>query len=567
VVSEEKGPEDRDDANPSGESDQTSPEKPASKGQTPTTGRASSKRNAGKSRSSRQSGKRGPDLGDLSMARLISIAALLLATLVIGVLFFRVMASFFVPLFLAALLVVIFRPLHQAISNRYVGRPRVSSILTTISILLLVLLPAGTIGFVAIAQGIDFYRGIQGDALHQTLDRLRDRLSLDLPKADQFHQLDLALDAIAEPGAMEPFLERMAEAEQLITQLTESLGSSDQITTAENGGAEIDQQLTPAAALLDELTGLKQLAESWGRARESSDSLARQDARSAYKDQHWRVRNAHQEWLRSLLGNSIWSRLTLLANPSESDLRSLITGAQEYIQPRVLPFTQLAGKVMLQTIIDLGILVIAVYFFFADGPSMISSLMRLSPLDESSVRRLLIQFDHTSRAVVLATVLSALAQAALATLGFWACGLDSLVMLFLATAFMSLIPFLGPTVVWGPVAIYLASVEGRWLAALLLVVYCLTVVSTIDNLVRVYVLQGNSQLHPLLALLSVLGGLQVFGPIGILVGPMVVVFLQTLLEILHHERRGLRGETSEGESAELAPLHSGPSIGHSGGDS
>jgi predicted PurR-regulated permease PerM len=140
-------------------------------------------------------------------------------------------------------------------------------------------------------------------------------------------------------------------------------------------------------------------------------------------------------------------------------------------------------------------------------------------------------------------------------------------MLFLATAFMSLIPFLGPTVIWAPVAIYLASVEGRWLAAILLAVYCLTIVSTIDNLVRVYILQGNSQLHPLLALLSVLGGLQVFGPIGILVGPMVVVFLQTLLEILHHERRSLRGETSQPKSAELAPLHSDPPIGHSGGDS
>ena len=60
-------------------------------------------------------------------------------------------------------------------------------------------------------------------------------------------------------------------------------------------------------------------------------------------------------------------------------------------------------------------------------------------------------------------------------------------------------------------------------------------VSSIDNVIKMYVLHGRSTMHPLFALLSVLGGVQVFGPIGILVGPMVVVFLQALLEILNHE--------------------------------
>ena len=60
-----------------------------------------------------------------------------------------------------------------------------------------------------------------------------------------------------------------------------------------------------------------------------------------------------------------------------------------------------------------------------------------------------------------------------------------------------------------------------------------------DNLIKPYVLHGQSKLHPLLALLSVLGGVQALGPIGILVGPMVVSFLQALLNILHQELRNL----------------------------
>lgn len=516
---------------------------------------------AGEPAASKPFAKGGPDLGDFSMAKLISIAALLLATLVIGVLFFRVMASFFVPLFLAALLVVIFRPLHEAITTRFIGRPRLTSILTTITILLLVLLPCGAVGFVAIAQGVDFFRAFRGDAFQQSLDRIRSHLSLDLPKAEQFRQLNGLLDDLADPGPLEPMRDRVSEAEQLVAYLTESLGGPELSEPDEQPTDDDELPVSPAEALLDELAGLIQRGEEWAQSREREDSIAKQDASDSYRSQHWRVRDAHETWVRSLIGDSSWSKLRLLANPSEAELMSLVTGAQEYLQPRVLPFTQIAGKVMLQTMIDLGILVIAVYFFFADGPAMIRGLMRLSPLDESYVRRLLTQFDQTSRAVVLATVLSALAQAVMATFGFWLCGLSSLVMLFLATAFMALIPFLGPAVVWGPVAIYLGAIEGRWFAAVMLVLFGATIVSTVDNVVRVYVLQGNSQLHPLLALLSVLGGLQVFGPIGILVGPMVVVFLQTLLEILSHVRRGLRTDLDD----ESAPLHSEPPIGHSEG--
>jgi predicted PurR-regulated permease PerM len=77
-----------------------------------------------------------------------------------------------------------------------------------------------------------------------------------------------------------------------------------------------------------------------------------------------------------------------------------------------------------------------------------------------------------------------------------------------------------------------------------LAVYGTLVVSMADNVVKPLVLRGGSKLHPLLALLSVLGGAQVLGPIGILVGPMVVAFLQTLLNILHRELMALETTTT-----------------------
>lgn len=459
------------------------------------------------------------------MAKFISVGILILATVVIGALFFRVMASFFVPLFLAALLVVIFRPLYQRILDRTHGRTHLASILTTIFILLLVLLPASLITFVAIAQGATFFRQMNAGGFYQSIDQIRSQLSLDLPQAEQFRQLDEALESLVDPASPDALTATIEEAKDLTVYLSNHFRGAN----ANRDGLE---------AFLEEIDKLGRQADGLFVARLSDDVLQRQAAREVYEAQYWQVRTAQRHWMQSLVGESIRAQLRLLANPSEADFRSMLAGAQEYLQPRVLPITQMAGKFLLQICIDFAILVITLYFFFADGPSMMRTLMRLSPLDDEYVRQLLIQFDQTSRAVVLATVLSALAQGILATFGYWFFGLSSLVLLFLATTFMAFIPFLGPAVVWLPVAIYVGAVQERWAAALGLVLFGLTVVSMIDNVVRMFVLQGSSHLHPLLALLSVLGGLQVFGPIGILVGPMVVVFLQTLLEILNHEVQG-----------------------------
>jgi predicted PurR-regulated permease PerM len=78
-----------------------------------------------------------------------------------------------------------------------------------------------------------------------------------------------------------------------------------------------------------------------------------------------------------------------------------------------------------------------------------------------------------------------------------------------------------------------------------LAIYCAGFVSTLDNFVKPWVLHGQANLHPLLALLSVIGGVQALGPIGILVGPMIVAFLQALLNMLNQELR-LLGKDAEG---------------------
>jgi predicted PurR-regulated permease PerM len=224
-----------------------------------------------------------------------------------------------------------------------------------------------------------------------------------------------------------------------------------------------------------------------------------------------------------------------MANPSPEQRKNLLNNIYDYVRPRLISFTGDSAAFLIRLLIGSSILLLSLYFFLCDGPGMVRSLMDLSPLDDRYEMELLAEFDRTARAIVLATILSALIQGLTAGIGYYFAGMPSLVLLIALTSICALIPFFGTGIVWVPVCIYLAVYEERFVAAALLAAWGVLVVGTVDNLVKILVLHGQSQLHPLLALLSVLGGLQALGPIGILVGPMVVTLLQTTLGIIRHE--------------------------------
>ena len=227
--------------------------------------------------------------------------------------------------------------------------------------------------------------------------------------------------------------------------------------------------------------------------------------------------------------------------------RSINEGLQQWLTPLALSTTQRLGGM----IIGFFVMAIALYYFLADGPEILATLMRLSPLDDEYERQLIAQFDSLTRAVVLATLLSALAQGLLAGVGYYVAGVGSAALLTVATALTAMVPFVGATIVWAPVCLYVYFYEGRHVAGIALAVYSVVVVSSIDNVIKPLVLRGGANLHPLLALLSVMGGVQALGPIGLFVGPMVVAFLQTLLTMFHVEMAALSG-TGRSDGAGLS---------------
>jgi len=195
--------------------------------------------------------------------------------------------------------------------------------------------------------------------------------------------------------------------------------------------------------------------------------------------------------------------------------------------------TGVAGTII-SGMIGLMMYVVALYYFLADGTTLLLATEKLIPVHAKYQRQLLEQFSLVVRSVVLATFLAAFAQGVATTLSLWVFGFDHLVVLLIVATVSALIPIAGTWLVWLPCAIILFA-GGHWIQASLLTIYGAVFVSFLDNVVRTYVLNNDTKLHPLLAFISILGGLQVMGLWGVFIGPIVASCLHALVNIFNHE--------------------------------
>jgi predicted PurR-regulated permease PerM len=471
------------------------------------------------------------------MAKNVSLIALLVLIGVIGILFYQVMIGFFVPLFLAMLLVVIFNPIFVRISRRLGDRPRTSALLTTFCILLIVLIPLAIIFTVSAVQGAHVASQFHVSRISAAVSRARASVGLDFPLVEELRIVD---EAIGDVLALDSGDEKKGRSLSAVHRAQASL---EALASASQNLAKFslhDKSLEPLRK------GLSGLEQELNMALPDEESIIETRLNVGFQ---WSVVR------RNLLGGPVRAELMELANPSRKDLEASLLKVIADLQPTILSLTGATGAAIGRIVFGLVIMVISLYFFLVDGPKMVATLMRLSPLDDRYEKQLLIEFDQLSRAVVLAMILSAVAQGILAAIGYAVVGFDSVILLMLITIVLALIPFLGAAAVWAPCSLYLAFVEERWQAAIGLAIYGALIVSSIDNVIKAGILHGRSRLHPLLALLSVLGGVMVFGPIGILIGPMIVVFLQTSLDILNRElTEGHLNRRTANEAGRSPPL-------------
>ncbi len=194
-------------------------------------------------------------------------------------------------------------------------------------------------------------------------------------------------------------------------------------------------------------------------------------------------------------------------------------------------------------IIHLLVVLFTTYYVLKDGKDFIQRAAQVAPLKVHHQDQIIKQFGDVTHAVIYGSFVVALVQGTLGAFGFWIFGINSFIWWGVIMSFFALIPFVGTWVVWLPASAfltlsgYLQGETGLIWRGVGLFFYGLLIISTVDNFLKPIIVAGRAKVHPLLILIGILGGLFVFGFIGLIIGPLILALFQTLLQIYERERK------------------------------
>ena len=181
--------------------------------------------------------------------------------------------------------------------------------------------------------------------------------------------------------------------------------------------------------------------------------------------------------------------------------------------------------------IALHSVLVAFVFFFAlrDSEKLGEFASGLSPLNKTQEAKLVTQFKGITEAVVYGQIIIGLAQGILAGIGFLVFGVENAALLSILAVICSIIPVIGPAVVYIPVAAFLL-IAGSPAVALIFLAYNVIIVSSVDNLLRPYIVSKKTNLSQVVSLIGMIGGLFVFGILGLILGPLILAYFLTFLQ-------------------------------------
>lgn len=181
-------------------------------------------------------------------------------------------------------------------------------------------------------------------------------------------------------------------------------------------------------------------------------------------------------------------------------------------------------------LISLAFLVFTLYFFYVDGKDLFLTFVNAIPIENTHTKAFLRRFGEVGRHLFRGYLLVALYQGIAAFLIYLVFGVKGPLPLGLLTAIASFIPMVGTTLVWGPVGVA-RIVAGDPTAGIAILISAFILVSCVDNLLRPLLLTERIKIHPLLIFFSIMGGLQLFGLNGLILGPMMLMLFFTGVDL------------------------------------
>jgi predicted PurR-regulated permease PerM len=217
-----------------------------------------------------------------------------------------------------------------------------------------------------------------------------------------------------------------------------------------------------------------------------------------------------------------------LAGELRNAFSSLAQGASSLVTGSVLAVLQLLFTLF------------ALFFFLRDYRQALFSIRSLLPLSDDETDRMFARVTDTIYGTIYGTVTVSMLQGALGGTMFWFLGLPAPLLWALVMGLLAIVPYLGTFIIWGPAAVWL-FMQGETGKALILTAWGMLVVGLVDNLVYPLLVGKRLRMHPLLALVAIIGGLSLFGSSGLVLGPIVVAVTQGLVRVWQERSAAHRG--------------------------
>jgi predicted PurR-regulated permease PerM len=219
---------------------------------------------------------------------------------------------------------------------------------------------------------------------------------------------------------------------------------------------------------------------------------------------------------------------------SKYDLKAIVSSNAQKVSVSMVGFGAAVLSNLARFAVDSLITFVILFFLFREGKDWAYRAGRLTPLSPVQVARLYQNISDTIIANVYGILTVGVAQGILVGIAMRIVGMESSLLLGLAAGFASIIPVVGSALIWAPVAIYLLVTGTVWKGVFLLI-WGTIVVSSIDNVLRPLVVGGRVELHPMVLVFFILGGVEAFGFLGLFLGPVIASVLAALFTMLREE--------------------------------
>jgi len=234
-----------------------------------------------------------------------------------------------------------------------------------------------------------------------------------------------------------------------------------------------------------------------------------------------------QEWIRGILERNQISSQDILAKIGE-----FLTFLSRSILSHTPDIVRFASVFIVHGIVFL----LGLYYFIRDGEKIASHIRSLLPLSEEHRKLLFTRIYDLMHAIVYGILGAALAQGLILWMGLQIAGVNNALFWAALGALFSPLPYIGVGVIWAPIVVSLFATQHMG-AGTFLLIWCMTAVSNVDNILKPYLIGSKTSLHPLALLVVILGGAFTFGIKGLIFGPFILTLFLVFLEIYRHEYR------------------------------